>query len=99
MRQPVPAACQRPAADRTRLPRASVMTHIKSQSNLSSAALIHAGGAVWRRALAAAGWYWLGAFMPSSLTGPCYGLKSRLRLLQFAYAAGRARRSAGCLRL
>jgi hypothetical protein len=30
MRQPVPAACQRPAADRTRLPRASVMTHIKT---------------------------------------------------------------------
>src|ERR1700722_20113176 len=28
MRQPVPAACQRPAADRTRLPRASVMTHM-----------------------------------------------------------------------
>jgi len=30
MRQPVPAACQRPAADRTRLPCASVMTHIKT---------------------------------------------------------------------
>src|ERR1700692_522407 len=29
MRQPVPAACQRPAADRTRFPRASVMTFIK----------------------------------------------------------------------
>jgi polysaccharide biosynthesis/export protein len=30
MRQPVPAASQRPAADRTRLRRASVMTHIKT---------------------------------------------------------------------
>ena len=49
MRQPVPAACQRPATDRIRLPRASVMTHIRTIQSVF-AAFLHASGLFLLRA-------------------------------------------------